>query len=57
MNRKQFVLTLGGLSCVKAGIISAPMRRTSADTNVFIGNDLESVSGVARGFLTGEPGE
>jgi hypothetical protein len=34
------------------GVVAAPMRRTSADTNVFIGNDLESVRGVAGGFLT-----
>ena len=34
------------------GIVSAPMRPTSADTNVFIGNDLESMRGVAGGFLT-----
>jgi len=37
---------------VHYGVISAPMRPTSADTNVFIGNDLESVRGVAGGFLT-----
>jgi predicted deacylase len=34
------------------GIISAPMRPTSADTNAFIGNDLESLRGAAGGFLT-----
>ena len=34
------------------GIVAGPMRRTSADTNVFIGNDLESVRAVAGGFLT-----
>jgi predicted deacylase len=34
------------------GIVAAPLRRTSADTNVFIGNDLESVRAVAGGFLT-----
>jgi hypothetical protein len=34
------------------GIISAPMRPTSADTNVFIGNDLEGLRGAAGGFLT-----
>ena len=34
------------------GVIAAPMRPTSADTNVFIGNDLESVRGVAGGFVT-----
>ena len=28
------------------------MRPTSADTNVFIGNDLESLRGAAGGFLT-----
>ena len=37
---------------VHDGIISGPMRHTSADTNVFIGNDLESVKGAAGGFLT-----
>ena len=37
---------------VHYGIISAPMRPTSADTDVFIGNDLESVKGVNGGFLT-----
>jgi predicted deacylase len=34
------------------GIVDAPMRPTSADTNVFIGNDLESLRGAAGGFLT-----
>lgn len=34
------------------GIVSAPMRPTSADTGVFIGNDLESMRGVAGGFVT-----
>jgi len=37
---------------VHYGVISAPMRPTSADTRVFIGNDLASVRGVAGGFLT-----
>ena len=37
---------------VHYGIISAPMRPTSVDTNVFIGNDLESMKGAAGGFLT-----
>jgi hypothetical protein len=37
---------------VHYGIIAAPMRPTSADTNVFIGNDLESLRGAAGGFLT-----
>jgi len=37
---------------VHYGIISAPMRRTSADTNAFIGNDLASMRGVAGGFVT-----
>jgi hypothetical protein len=37
---------------VHYGIVSAPMRPASADTNVFIGNDLKSVRGVAGGFLT-----
>jgi predicted deacylase len=34
------------------GIIDGPKRPTSADTEVFIGNDLESVRAVAGGFLT-----
>lgn len=34
------------------GVVSAPMRPTSADTNVFIGNDLASLRGVAGGYLT-----
>jgi predicted deacylase len=34
------------------GIIEGPKRPTSADTEVFIGNDLESVRAVAGGFLT-----
>ena len=37
---------------VHYGIIAAPMRPTSADTNVFIGNDLASLRGAAGGFLT-----
>jgi uncharacterized protein len=37
---------------VHYGIIAAPMRRTSADTHVFIGNDLASMRGVAGGFVT-----
>ncbi len=37
---------------VHYGIIPGPMRTTSADTNVFIGNDLESVNGAAGGFVT-----
>ncbi len=37
---------------VHYGIIAGPMRPTSADTAVFIGNDLESVSGMAGGFVT-----
>jgi predicted deacylase len=34
------------------GLIPDPKRPTSADTNVFIGNDLESVSAVAGGFVS-----
>jgi hypothetical protein len=37
---------------IHCGIVSAPMRPTSADTGVFVGTDLESVRAVARGFLT-----
>jgi uncharacterized protein len=37
---------------VHYGVIPGPMRRTSADTSVFIGNDLESVRGAAGGFVT-----
>jgi predicted deacylase len=37
---------------VHYGIIAGPMRRTSADTNVFIGNDLAGMRGVAGGFVT-----
>jgi predicted deacylase len=37
---------------VHYGIVSAPMRPTSADTGVFIGNELESGRGVAGGYLT-----
>jgi uncharacterized protein len=37
---------------VHYGIIPGPMRPTSADTGVFIGNDLESVRGAAGGFVT-----
>lgn len=37
---------------VHYGIVSGPMRRTSVDTQVFVGNDLASVKGVAGGFLT-----
>lgn len=34
------------------GVISAPMRPTSADNKVFIGNDLESMQAVTGGFVT-----
>ncbi len=37
---------------VHYGIIDAPMRPTSADTAVFIGDDLESANAVTGGYVT-----
>ena len=37
---------------VHYGIVPGPMRRTSDDTAVYIGNDLRSVKGITGGFLT-----
>jgi predicted deacylase len=37
---------------VHYGIIDAPMRPTSADTAVFIGDDLESANAVTGGYMT-----
>jgi predicted deacylase len=37
---------------VHYGVIPGPMRPTSADTDLFIGNDLASLKGATGGFLT-----